>query len=94
MTNKEAKDKLYMEWQKYLENYIDYAGVSEAYKTAFKALDKDINFDKIRAEIAAIAINGQVDEHTLFMRTGEQVKRMVLDIIDKYINDNKSESEE
>lgn len=91
MTNEEAKDKLYMEWQKYLENYIDYAGVSEAYKVAFKSLDKDINFDKIRAEIAAIDINGQVDEHTLFMRTGEQVKQMVLDIIDKYI---KSESEE
>ena len=46
--------------------------------------------DKIRDEIAAIEINGQVDEHTLFMKTGEQVKQMVLDIIDKY----KIESEE
>ena len=40
--------------------------------------------DKIRAEIAAIAINGQFDEHTMFARTGEQVKQMTLDIIDKY----------
>ena len=40
--------------------------------------------NKIRVEIAAIAINGQVDEHTLFIRTGEQVKRLALDIIDKY----------
>lgn len=46
--------------------------------------------DKIRAEITAIVINGQVDEHTMFIRTGEQVKQMALDIIDKY----KAESEE
>ena len=45
--------------------------------------------DKIRAEIDGIEINGQVDEHTMFIRTGEQVKQMALDIIDKY----KSESE-
>ena len=44
MTNKEAKEKLYMEWQEFLENNIDYAGVSEAYKMAFKALD---TWDKI-----------------------------------------------
>lgn len=46
--------------------------------------------DEIRAEIAAIVINGQVDEHTAFIRTGEQVQQMALDIIDKY----KTESEE
>lgn len=39
MTNKEAKEKLYMEWQKFLEDNIDYAGISEAYKTAFRALE-------------------------------------------------------
>lgn len=41
MTNKEAKEKLYMEWQKFLENNIDYAGISEAYKMAFNALDQE-----------------------------------------------------
>lgn len=41
--------------------------------------------DKIRAEVTAIAINGQVDEHTLFIRTGDQVKQLVLEIIDKYM---------
>lgn len=41
MTNKEAKEKLYMEWQKFLEDNIDYAGISEAYKMAFKALDQE-----------------------------------------------------
>ena len=46
-------------------------------------IPKDV-LDKIRAEIEAIAINGQVDIHTAFIRTGEQVKQMALDIIDKY----------
>jgi hypothetical protein len=46
--------------------------------------------DKIKAEITAIAINGQFDNHTMFIRTGEQVKRIALDIIDKY----KAESED
>ena len=41
MTNKEAKEKLYMEWQKFLEDNIDYAGISEAYKTAFLALEQE-----------------------------------------------------
>lgn len=41
--------------------------------------------DKIRSEVSAIAINGQVDEHTMFIRTGEQVKQMALGIIDKHM---------
>ena len=41
MTKKEAKEKLYMEWQKFLENNLDYAGISEAYKMAFKALEQE-----------------------------------------------------
>lgn len=40
--------------------------------------------NKIRAEITAISISGQADEHTMFIRTGEQVKQMALGIIDKY----------
>ena len=46
--------------------------------------DKNKVLDKIRAEITAIAINGQVDEHTMFIRAGGEVKQMALDIIDKY----------
>ena len=38
----------------------------------------------IRSEVAAIDTNGQVDEYTKFIRTGEQVKQIVLDIIDNY----------
>ena len=51
---------------------------------AIKALEQEPILDKIRAEIDGIEINGRVDEHTLFIRTGEQVKQMALDIIDKY----------
>lgn len=40
MTNKEAKEKLYLEWQNFLEKNIDYAGISEAYQMAFKALEQ------------------------------------------------------
>ena len=47
--------------------------------------------DKIKAEITAISINGQVDEHTMFIRTGEQVKQMVLNIIDKYMAEGREE---
>ena len=52
--------------------------------------DKNYVLDKIRAEITAIDITGQVDEHAMFIRTGVEVKKMTLDIIDKY----KTESEE
>ena len=47
---------------------------------------KEINavLEQIRAEIDGIEINGQVDEHTMFIRSGEQVKQMALEIIDKY----------
>ena len=51
MTNKEAKEKLYIEWQKFLENNIDYDGTSDAYNMAFKALEQIDVLEKIRAEI-------------------------------------------
>lgn len=46
MTNLEAKEKLYMEWQKLLDYSLDYAGISEAYKMAFKALEQEPLTDK------------------------------------------------
>ena len=49
-----------------------------------KPLEQEPILDNIRAEITAIAVNGQVDEHTMFIRTGEQIKQMALNIIDKY----------
>ena len=49
-----------------------------------KEVSQEPIIDKIRAEITAITINGQVDEYTAFIRTGDQVKQMALNIIDKY----------
>ena len=40
MTNKRASEILYYQWQSFLENNLDYGGVSEAYKKAFKALEQ------------------------------------------------------
>ena len=57
MTNKEAKEKLYMEWQKFLEDNIDYAGISEAYKTAFKALEQEPCDDTISRQEAIDAFS-------------------------------------
>ena len=48
------------------------------------SIEQEPILDKIRAEIDGIEINGQVDIHTSFVRTGDHVKQMALDIIDKY----------
>ena len=61
-----------------------------ALRMGIKALEQEPKtdvLDKIRAEINGIAINGQVDEHTSFIRTGEQVKQMALNIIDGAIKE-------
>ena len=41
MTNEEAKEKIFYQWQDFLEHNIDYAGISEAYKMAIKALEQE-----------------------------------------------------
>ena len=51
MTEQRAKAILYNEWQGFLENNIDYAGVSDAYKLAFNALEQMSAIDDIKAEI-------------------------------------------
>ncbi len=75
--------------------------MSEISEIEIKSMTKEQNYirgykdgkndvlEKIRAEITAIAINEQVDEHTAFIRTGGQVKQMALDIIDKYKGESK-----
>lgn len=40
MTTEQAKKILYKQWQEFLENNLDYAGVSDAYKMAFEALER------------------------------------------------------
>lgn len=40
ITNEEAKKIIYNQWQAFLDDNIDYAGISEAYKMAMKALEQ------------------------------------------------------
>ena len=68
------KDLLEIEW--------GYEGIRGDLDNLF--LKNGIPLEQIRAEINGIEINGQIDEHTMFIRTGEQGKQMALDIIDKY----------
>lgn len=77
MTREEARN--------ILKNGLVNALSEEAWCEAFNmAINTLTIIDDIKAEIKQIRINGQVDEHTAFIRTGEQVKTMVLDIIDKH----------
>lgn len=43
-----------------------------------------VPFDNLRDEIDGIEINGQIDKHTLFIKSGQEVKKIALEIIDKY----------
>ncbi len=71
------------EYRKKMFSYLDGVadGLNESSRDTIDVLDK------IRAEIDGIEINGQVDKHTMFIRSGEQVKQMALDIINKYKGD-------
>ena len=51
------------------------------------AISNGIPLDNLRAEINAIEISGLIDEHTLFARSADGVKNMVLEIIDRYRNE-------
>lgn len=85
MTREEARRIL-------LDGLINAPSVHEwcmAFNMAIKALEQTDVLDKIRAEIEAIAINGQVDANTMFIRAGGQVKQMALEIIDKYRKEEK-----
>ena len=67
-----------------LERLAESASKTAKVLERIKVSEQEPILDKIRTEIDGIEINGRVDEHTLFIRTGEQVKQMTLDIIDKY----------
>jgi hypothetical protein len=71
-----------------IQNEGGYFGTVECEVTDIEMPNTDEVLDKIQAEIDRIEINGQEDEHTMFIRTGENVKQMALDIIDKYRNEN------
>ena len=76
MTNLEAKEKLYNEWQKFLEDNLDYAGISKAYETAFKALEQEPILDKL-TEIIEPLRHLALDEMS-------DIEWQILQVIDKY----------
>ena len=76
MTPERAKEILYDEWQSFLENNLDYAGISDAYKLAFKALEQMSNIEDIKAEI---------DEHCSDNRDRNDGLYIAMKIIDKHI---------
>ena len=51
------------------------------------AIQNGTPLDNLRAEINAIELSGLIDEHTLFARSADGVKNMVLEIIDRYRNE-------
>ena len=57
MTNEEASEILYYQWQSFLENNLDYGGVSEAYKKRLKHWSRQGGFLLVRAAIRSPKMN-------------------------------------
>lgn len=77
MTNQEAKKKLYMEWQKFLEDNIDYAGISDAYKTAFKALDQEPCEDAISRQAVLDCFTAtKLKKFDFILHAREEIKKL------------------
>lgn len=85
MTTERAKEILYDEWQGFLENNLDYAGISEAYKMALNALDQMSKIEDIKAEISELSDHEWIDARTQRIHTWEGMKKKVLEIINKHI---------
>ena len=58
-------------------------GFHEASKMLVKQEPLTDVLDKIRADVEHIEVSGRIDEHSSFIRSGEHIKNMVIDIIDK-----------
>lgn len=58
--------------------------VYEEHKLILELLEQESILDNIRSEIDGIELSGHIDDHTMFVRTADQLKNMVLCIIDKY----------
>ena len=90
MTNEQA-----IKWLKETlkETDFQYEQMEIAVEMAIKALEKVEKYEKaiedIKKEIKEIQMQGYVDKNTCFVRDGQCVKNMVLEIIDKYIGGNK-----
>ena len=84
MTTQEAKDKLYMQWQDFLEHYVDYAGISDAYQMAFKALEQMDALDRMRVEFINRYPRNYAGEFELGGSEAHFSLNDVLDTIDRY----------
>ena len=86
MTNKEAKEKIFYQWQDFLEHNLDYAGISDAYNMAIKALEQNDVLQEIRQEI----VNNLVKTYPFIDHMDAYVKEdEVLEIIDRYLDKSK-----
>ena len=79
MTREEREEAI-----KWIKENPFYHKEHKPFNIMLEALEQDNILDKIRTDINGIEINGLVDEHTMFVRGGEEVKQMALEIIDKY----------
>lgn len=61
--------------------------IYEEHKLILELLEQGSILDKIKDEIDGIELSGYIDDHTMFIRTAEQVKNIVLVIINKYRNE-------
>mgnify|MGYP003293982044 CR=1 FL=1 len=77
MTREEAKEKLYREWQRFLEDNIDYAGISEAYKMAFKSLEQEPVIDKIRTEIEQLPTTKCTETSRIYIDADDFKKNVI-----------------
>ena len=69
------------------EDYVKIINKNGASNYPEEVIKNGAPLDDLRAEINAIEISGQIDEHTLFARSADGVKNMVLEIIDRYRNE-------
>lgn len=59
----------------------------EMQKKVDKAIQSGTLFDNLRTEIDNIKVYGQIDEHNLFVRSADEIKKMALIVIDRYRNE-------
>jgi hypothetical protein len=59
----------------------------EMQKKVDKAIQSGTPLDNLRTEIDNIKVYGQIDEHNLFVRSADGIKKMALIVIDRYRNE-------
>ena len=73
--------------QDFLEHNIDYAGISDAYKMALKALDLGDVLQNVKQEISTIPLTDGDGHNGHWFRAPQAIIKDVNAIIDKFINE-------